>query len=207
MVDHTKERMKIERFYCSPKNSVTLDKPILLIFKKAPFSLLWLILCYSACRAISRFIFTFRLNNFLPVTLCVRSKKLIIKIRLFTYFLYLPLNSRSKFWWNSLIFHVYSPSVTSCVRSKKLIIKRGLFTYFLYLPLNSRSKIWWNSLIFHVYSPSVTSCVRSLKFCTSKLTVLDLMLDLSNYVPDDIILELLLPYMFYFVKGWSESFK
>ena len=94
MVDHTKERMKIERFYCSPKNSVTLDKPILLIFKKAPFSLLWLILCYSARRAIY---FTFRLNNFLPVTLCVRSKKLIIKIRLFTYFLYLPLNSRSKF--------------------------------------------------------------------------------------------------------------
>jgi len=46
----------------------------------------------------------------------------------------------------------------------------------------------------------VTSCVRSLKFSVSKLTSLSLMLELSHYVCDEIILELILPYMFYFVN-------
>lgn len=46
----------------------------------------------------------------------------------------------------------------------------------------------------------VTSCVRSLKFSISKLTAIDLMLELSYYVSDEIILDLLLPYMFFLVS-------
>ncbi|XP_047134081.1 phosphoinositide 3-kinase regulatory subunit 4 isoform X1 [Hydra vulgaris] len=45
----------------------------------------------------------------------------------------------------------------------------------------------------------VISCVRSLKFCISKLNALDLLLKLSYYVTDEIILELILPYMFFLV--------
>ena len=46
----------------------------------------------------------------------------------------------------------------------------------------------------------VTTCVRSLKFSISKMTALDLMVDLAHYVSDELILELILPYMFFLVN-------
>ncbi|XP_065061458.1 phosphoinositide 3-kinase regulatory subunit 4-like [Rhopilema esculentum] len=45
----------------------------------------------------------------------------------------------------------------------------------------------------------ITATIRSLKFTQSKLTALDLMLEMAQYVSDDVILERLLPYMFHLV--------
>nr|XP_054768213.1 phosphoinositide 3-kinase regulatory subunit 4-like [Lytechinus pictus] len=46
----------------------------------------------------------------------------------------------------------------------------------------------------------VTSCLRSLKFCVSRLGALDIMLMIAKHLPDDIILDRIIPCILHFVR-------
>ncbi|XP_072035782.1 phosphoinositide 3-kinase regulatory subunit 4-like isoform X1 [Amphiura filiformis] len=46
----------------------------------------------------------------------------------------------------------------------------------------------------------LTSCMRTLKFCTSKLAALEILLMIAQHIPDEIILDRIIPYMLHFVN-------
>ncbi|XP_033636552.1 phosphoinositide 3-kinase regulatory subunit 4-like [Asterias rubens] len=45
----------------------------------------------------------------------------------------------------------------------------------------------------------VTSCLRTLKFCINKLSGLEILLMIAHHIPDDLILDRIIPYMLHFI--------